>query len=249
MADSDGRSSCGTIHMSLQGKGGVGKSLAASVLAQYLIARGNPVRCIDADPVNKTLYQYKALGAMPLQLLRDGVIDQRVFDGLIEQLLTGDGPFVVDNGASTFVPLWHYMLESDIPGLLRSAGRKLYLHVVITGGQALSDTVNGFAEVAATAAPRSVIVWVNEFFGRVEYQGKQFADMKAYKDHQDRVCGSVAIPRRNYDTFGRDVEEVIAQKLTFEEAIRDGSFSVVTKQRLKMVERELFEQLDLLDLE
>jgi hypothetical protein len=109
--------------------------------------------------------------------------------------------------------------------------------------------VNGFAEVAATAAPRSVIVWVNEFFGRVEYQGKQFADMKAYKDHQDRVCGSVGIPRRNYDTFGRDVEEVIAQKLTFEEAIRDGSFSVVTKQRLKMVERELFEQLDLLDLE
>jgi hypothetical protein len=236
------------IHMSLQGKGGVGKSLAASVLAQYFTAHEIAVRCIDADPVNKTLYQYRTLAAKPLQLLRDGMIDQRAFDELIEELATNDGPFVVDNGASTFVPLWHYMLESDVPGLLRRAGRKLYLHTVITGGQALADTVNGFAEVAATTPERSVIVWINEFFGRVEYEGKQFTEMKAYTDHQDKVCGSVGIPRRNHETFGRDVEEVISRKLTFEEAIRDGKFSLMTKQRLKVVQRELFEQLDSLCL-
>jgi CO dehydrogenase nickel-insertion accessory protein CooC1 len=65
------------IHMSLQGKGGVGKSLASSVLAQYFMARGRAVRCIDADPVNKTLFQYRALEAKPLQLLHDGAIDSR----------------------------------------------------------------------------------------------------------------------------------------------------------------------------
>src|SRR5712691_2310752 len=92
------------IHMSLQGKGGVGKSLAASVLAQYFMARGRAVRCIDADPVNKTLFQYRALEAKPLQLLQDGAIDSRAFDQLMEELLTEDGPFIVDNGASTFVP-------------------------------------------------------------------------------------------------------------------------------------------------
>ena len=58
----------------------------------------------------------------------------------------------------------------------------------------------------------------------------------------------MAIPRRNHETFGRDVEEVIARKLTFEEAIRDGRFSLMTKQRLKVVQRELFEQLDSLCL-
>ena len=58
----------------------------------------------------------------------------------------------------------------------------------------------------------------------------------------------MGIPRRNYETFGRDVEIVIARKLTFEEAIRDGSFSLMTKQRLRVVQRDLFEQLDRLSI-
>ena len=35
------------IHLSLQGKGGVGKSFVASIVAQYLITRGHRVQCID----------------------------------------------------------------------------------------------------------------------------------------------------------------------------------------------------------
>src|SRR5260370_35363223 len=122
--------------MSSQGKGGVGKSLAARVLAKYFMARGKPVHCIDADPVNKTLFQYRALEAKPLQLLQDGAIDCRAFDQLMEELLTEDGPFIVDNGASTFVPLWHYMLESDVRQIMRSSEKKLYLPHVVSVGQA-----------------------------------------------------------------------------------------------------------------
>lgn len=236
------------IHLSLQGKGGVGKSLAASLLAQYFMARGKPVRCIDTDPVNKTLTQYSALQAQPLQLLRDGAIEQRAFDTLMERLLTEKGTFVVDNGASTFIPLWHYMLENNVPEMLREAGKRLYVHTVITGGQALADTIKGFGEIAQTTVDQNVIVWINEYFGRVEYDGKQFSQMKVYKEHEPKVFGCVAIPKRNQDTFGRDVEEVISRKLTFEEAIRDGAFSIMTKQRLKVVQRHLFEQLDTLSL-
>ena len=72
-----------TIHLSLQGKGGVGKSLTASILAQYFISRGISVRCIDTDPVNRTLSQYKGLEVQPLKLLREGGIDQRGFDALM----------------------------------------------------------------------------------------------------------------------------------------------------------------------
>jgi len=249
MADSDGSNSSCTIHMSLQGKGGVGKSFAASILAQYLTARGNTVRCIDADPVNKTLHQYQALQVVPFRLLCDGGIDQRAFDGLVDELVTEDGPFVVDNGAATFVPLWQYMLESDVAGILRTAGRKLYIHMVLTGGQGLAETVNGFATVAATTTEKSIVVWVNEFFGPVEFQGRPFREMKAYQDHADKVCGSVVIPRRNRATFGRDLEEVLARKLTFEEAIRESSISLMSRQRLKVMQRELFVQLDAVGLE
>ncbi len=238
-----------TIHLSLQGKGGVGKSLVASILAQYLLERGKTVRCIDTDPVNKTLSQYRALPTEQLKLLREGGVDQRGFDGLIQQLLTDDtAVFVVDNGASTFIPLWNYILENDVHEFLRRARRRLYVHTVITGGQALFDTLNGFSQLAESTSEQNIIVWVNEFFGRVEWEGKKFGDMKVFQDNQHRVFGTVGISKRNQDTFGRDVEEMIARKLTFAEAIRDGEFSIMTKQRLKVVERDLFEQLDELEI-
>ena len=51
--------------------------------------------CIDADPVNHTLAQYKGLAAERLDLMREGSVDQRAFDGLMESLLTESGTFIV----------------------------------------------------------------------------------------------------------------------------------------------------------
>lgn len=231
------------IHMSLQGKGGVGKSLVASILAQYLQNEKRSIECIDTDPVNRTLSQYKAVNASRLELLRNGYIDPRGFDALMERLLTEDATFVIDNGASTFLPLWSYVIENRVLDLLSNAGKKLYVHTVVTGGQALLDTINGFRSLAQSTEERTIVVWINEYFGRVERDGKNFADMAAYVDNAGKVFGSVHITQRNHDTFGRDIEEVIARKLTFEEAIREDEFSLMTKQRLKVVQRDLFEQL------
>jgi hypothetical protein len=47
-----------------------------------------------------------------LEIMRQGGIDQRGFDLLMEILLTNDGMFVVDNGAAMFIPLWNYILET-----------------------------------------------------------------------------------------------------------------------------------------
>jgi hypothetical protein len=235
------------IHLSLQGKGGVGKSLVSSILAQYLRSRGREVRCIDTDPVNQTLTQYAALNVQHLRLLRDGGIDPRGFDSLMEAVLTEPGVFVVDNGASTFIPLWNYILENNVLGLLRDANRRLYVHTVVTGGQALGDTLQGFRQLAQTTDQRSIVVWVNEYFGRVERDGKTFPDMNVYRENHTKVLGTIAIPKRNQDTFGRELEEMIARKLTFDEVITSSVCSIMTKQRLKVVQRELFEQLDTLE--
>ena len=236
------------IHLSLQGKGGVGKSLVASLLAQYFMCRGHDVRCLDTDPVNQTLSQYRGLQVEHVKLLRDGGIDQRGFDALMETILTEAGTFVVDNGASTFIPLWNYILENNVIGMLRDSGKKLYVHTVVTGGQALADTLKGFKSLAESTEDRIIIVWVNEYFGRVERDGKEFGDMAVYRENEQKVFGSIAIPKRNQDTFGRDVEEVVSRKLTFQEAITSGDFTIMTRQRLKVVQREIFEQLDSLGL-
>jgi hypothetical protein len=233
-----------TIHLTLQGKGGVGKSLVASILAQYFRHRGAEIHCLDTDPVNQTFSQYTELGAEHLTLMHDGRIDSRGFDALMERLLTEDAIFIVDNGASTFIPLWSYIVENNVLDLLRASGRKMCVHTVVTGGQALGDTLKGFKSLADSITERSMVVWLNEYFGLIERDGKTFTEMLAYKESESKIFGLVRIPKRNHDTFGRDIEDVITRKLTFEDAIRNGRASVMSKQRLKVVQRDLFEQLD-----
>ena len=57
---------------------------------------------IDADPVNQTLSEYRGLAVSCLNLLKEGSVDQREFDLLMERFLTESGTFVVDTGASSF---------------------------------------------------------------------------------------------------------------------------------------------------
>jgi adenylylsulfate kinase-like enzyme len=60
-AGSGGGTASPTIHLTLQGKGGVGKSLVSSILAQYFRHRGADIYCLDTDPVNQTFSQYRLL--------------------------------------------------------------------------------------------------------------------------------------------------------------------------------------------
>ncbi len=233
-----------SIHISLQGKGGVGKSLISAILSQYLLSKGQDVQGIDADPVNQTLAEYRGLAVMRLNLLKEGSVDQREFDLLMERFLTESGTFVVDTGASTFIPLWHYVLENQALEYLREKGKRVFIHSVITGGQSLNDTLNGFEQLAETTQEKNLVIWLNEYFGPVLLDGAPFREMAVCKKHANKVHGSVAIVRRTADTFGRDVEEMISQKMTFDEALSGSGFTIMAKQRLRVVQRDLFEQLD-----
>ena len=245
MTKSNGNGSGRTsIHMALQGKGGVGKSLISAILSQYLSSKGQDVCGIDVDPVNQTFSEYQGLRVECLNLLREGSIDQREFDLLMDRFLKEVGTFVVDTGASTFIPLWHYILENHALDHLRQKGKRVFIHSIITGGQSLSDTLSGFEAVAETTREKNIVVWLNEYFGPVLQDGAAFADMPVCKKHANKLHGSVAIARRTADTFGRDMEEMISRKLTFDEAVKATDFTIMTKQRLLVVQRDLFEQLD-----
>src|SRR6202521_4545203 len=205
MTKTNGSGNGGTsIHISLQGKGGVGKSLISAILSQYLLSKGHDVVGIDADPVNQTLSEYRGLAVSRLNLLKDGSVDQREVDLLMERILTETGTFVVDTGASTFIPLWHYLLENKALEFLSGRGRHVFVHTVITGGQALGDTLSGFDQLAETTVQRNLVVWLNEYFGEVKQHGACFSDMAVYRTHREKIHGVVAIVRRNADTFGRD---------------------------------------------
>jgi cellulose biosynthesis protein BcsQ len=231
-------------HFTLQGKGGVGKSFTSSILAQYFKSIGANTKPIDTDPVQQSLLAYKALNAEHIDLMNDAKINERNFDKLIERLLTEEGTFVIDNGSSSFIPLSNYLIENKAIQMLKDAGRQIYIHCVIAGGESLTDTLRGFSVLAQQTNEKNIVIWLNEYFGAIERDGKAFNEMKVYLEHADKVRGIVRIPKRNQDTFGQDIAALTAGKLTYQEAIDSANFSIMAKQRIKTVQRDIFEQLD-----
>lgn len=55
------------VHFILQGKGGVGKSFIATLLAQYL-SQHNEIVGFDTDPVNASFEQYKSLSVQTVPI-------------------------------------------------------------------------------------------------------------------------------------------------------------------------------------
>jgi len=236
------------IHLVLQGKGGVGKSVVASWLAEYLIKRGKNVRCIDGDPVNRSLAQYKALNAEKLDLVsQEGLVVRARYDALVQRFATEEGVFVMDSGATAFLPFWSYIVESEMVRVLRDAGRKLYVHCVISGGEMLTDTLLGFETLAQSTPDKNIVVWINEYFGPISRDGKALDQVTVFQAHTNKMLGSIGIPQRSPDTFGESIQLMRTKKFTFDEAIQSEEFMLVQKSRLYIIQRELFEQLDKLN--
>ena len=233
-----------TVHLILQGKGGVGKSLVASLLCQYLIEQGREILAFDTDPVNQTLTGYKDLPVQGLKLMKGDDIDRRRFDQLIEAVLSASDDVVVDNGAATFVPLSSYLKENQTVDFLEEAGMRVLIHTVFTGGQAMKETADGLVSLARHFSTVPLVVWLNRYFGEIATAGKQFEEFKVYRENQDQIAGLIYIPMKSPQTFGRDLEELFSRHQTFAQAAVDASLPVMTRQRLKIFWSEVCQAID-----
>jgi hypothetical protein len=232
------------VHFTLQGKGGVGKTFVSSLIAQYLRSKGEPVVVIDTDPVNATLSGYAAFDTQRLELMEGGSLIERNFDSLIEQVVEEDSNFVIDNGAATFLPLSFYIAENDAINLIADSGKQVVIHTVITGGQAIRDTLAGFASLVEQMPEQArIVVWLNEFFGDIVAEGKAFEEMKVYLNNKDRVHGIVRIARQTGSTFGKDIQLMLDSKLTFDEVKGSADFGLMAKSRLHRVQEAIYRQM------
>ena len=233
------------IHMILQGKGGVGKSLIATLLAQYKINAGQQPLCIDTDPVNATFHGFEKLHVKRLQIMENDEINPRHFDALVELIAPAINDVIIDNGASSFVPLSHYLNSNHVPSLLQELGHELVIHTVITGSQALTDTLNGFSQLVTQFSQETTfIVWLNPYWGAIESDGKNFEQMKAYTANKNRVSAIIKMPTLKKETYGRDLADMLQEHLTFDEAIANPALTIMTRQRLTIIKKQLFEQMD-----
>ena len=233
-----------TIHFVLTGKGGVGKSFIATLLAQYLEKTYGKPFCADTDPTNPTFSSYPAFSAKYINIMTPEMnVDKSRFDELMDDLISYEGDCLVDNGSSSFLPLLAYFLENDVIESLREAGKSVVIHAVLTGGLGLAETQRGIETLLSTqVAP--LVIWENELYGPVERAGKRFKDSAVYEQHTTRILGLVRIAQRGHDTFGKDLQTMTSNQLTFADVEISPLFLTMARQRMRTVQRDLDVQLD-----
>jgi len=229
-----------TVNFILQGKGGVGKTLIAWLLAQRYQDRGAPLLCYDTDPVQESLFEFSGLNVQTVNLLYDEGLDVESVDGMIASIVGTDADVVVDNGAASFFPMMRYLTEDAIVDMILASGKQVLVHVLMVGGPAAEKTAEGLQAVMENFPPSvRVVVWVNEFFGPVEVDGKKFEGLKFYEQHRDRIS-LVYLRRLNPQTSGHTVAKILAAHATFAEVLP--GMNMVAAQRVVNYRRSIWEQ-------
>jgi len=233
-----------TINFVLQGKGGVGKSLIATLLAQHYQDQGVATMCFDTDPVNHTFASFEALNVQAVDILDNGRVIESAFDGFIEQILQvpDETIIIVDNGASTFLPMCAYLKDNEIFPFLRDNGHKILLHAVVTGGQGILDTMNGLKALIVNFPDAPVVVWLNEYFGKTEMNGVPVEDSKVIGKAKN-VHAFIRLTELHKETFGRNFARMLKERKTFGEALASPSFTVMCRQRLVMIRRAINQEI------
>ncbi len=239
------------IHLVLQGKGGVGKSFVATLLAEYFQGKFTDLRCFDTDPVNPTFSSYEAFDAKRVPLVIDGKVNEPAFDHLLLELMEPGVSAVVDSGSTTFVALMRYLHRQDAFNNLAQFKKQVIVHSIVVGGDAMAETAAGFARVYdSTPESTRIVLWLNQFRAPVALGGVPFVESDGFMKMRHRVYAVIDMPESWGELFDRDIQEMRQLRMSFGEAIRGddrpgiGSpFNILQRQRFTLVQRDYFEKL------
>jgi hypothetical protein len=230
-------------HFIMQPKGGVGKSLVAILVAQYLRDNGFDMKGMDTDTSNHTFTLYRDLKVKHIPLLDKHLnLDVQKFDSLLATLLTEEGCFVIDNGSNSIMQLKSYLIQMDALQLLKDAGVEVFMHNIIVGDDSMNDMIITFDEFC-TQLDAKFIVWLNEYKGEVKPNGKDFHETPVFQQHKDKIKGLVYL-NDNGPMFINAIAKMTTKRLTFAQVKQDESIDIVSKIRIEKSRKETYDQLD-----
>ena len=240
----------GTLDFVFQSKGGVGKSLVALFLFQYFQKKDLPVIGVDTDPMNTTFGDYRQLGIIKLNIMDGDEIDGRLFDNVVESAmqLSSQEHLVVDNGASNFIKLFGYLKKSNAFGLIQEAGHTVRIHSIITGGDTAEPTFLRVRDLCVEFPEIPLVIWKNPYFGPVVLVKTTFEETALYKDFSNRFHAIIEIPRFERDTFGKDLTQILTDRLSFEEGSTTERYGVMSRHRLGIMWKNIQKAMDVAHL-
>jgi hypothetical protein len=123
-------------------------------------------------------------------------------------------------------------------------GHQLVVHTIVTGGQALLDTLHGAAQLVKQLDAARFVIWLNPFWGPVADNGRTFEQMNLFEAIKKRIETIVSLPAFTDELFPQDIASMLKSRLTFKEAIESPDHSLMSRHRLKVAQREFYSRLD-----
>jgi hypothetical protein len=233
------------VHIVLQGKGGIGKSYTASLLLQYLADKGQSVIGIDTDPSNSTFVNSGNKNVEQLNIMDGNKIDIKKFDELLKRIADTNDDYVIDIGSSCFIAYQQYCKSMELYSILEEMlGVKVYLYIILVGGEAKDQTLIGLDEVVTAGVPeKSVILIENEHFGVID-EDIRVIDSKGIQSIASKIYGGLVLEQVEADLLGKDLHVLQTGHMIFKDVSESEQFNFVEKLRLGKYKTKLWKKFD-----
>ena len=222
------------IHFIGGEKGGVGKSLLARVLAQYMIDHQMPFLGFDTDRSHGALMRFYAGYASPVVVDRYEALDA-IVEAAVEQ---PERRILVDLAAQTHDPLVRWMDDSGVLNLADESGVEImYWHVMDTG----RDSVDLLRKLLDRFGAGMKYVLV-----RNQVRGSDFTALEQ-SGEQARALGlgaKIVSLKRLYESA---IQKIDINSSSFWHATHADSpiaLGLMDRQRVKMWLRDVYRDLD-----
>ena len=124
---------------------------------------------------------------------------------------------------------------------LQAQGARVLLHMRVDGSETGRSSWTTLQKLLQ-AFEQPCVVWLDRAHGSV-----QLERWEGYQAHQARIAATITIPRQSV-LFEQDLGSMLAQRQTFDEALGDSSLTFMSRQRLKMTRRALWQHIDVAGL-
>lgn len=223
------------IHLIGGEKGGVGKSLMARVLAQYMIDKEMPFLGFDTDRSHGALMRFYSGYASPV------AIDKaESLDAIVEAAVDQPGRrILVDLAAQTHESLAGWMEDAGVVNLADELGMKLfYWHVMDTG----KDSVDLLRRLLDRFGTGLAYVLV-----RNHVRGGDFSGLEQ-SGEQARAVGMgariVSVKKLNEHVIGK-IDSASSSFWQAKASDRDSTgLGLMDRQRVKMWLRDVYREID-----
>ena len=228
------------IHFIGGEKGGVGKSLVARVLAQYLIDRELPFLGFDTDRSHGALMRFYSDYASPVLVDRYETLDA-IVEAAVEQ---PERRVLVDLAAQTHDPLVKWMDESGVLDMAQESSFSIYYWHVMDAGK---DSVDLLKRLLDRFGNRLRYVLVLN-----QIRGDDFSILHQSGEHaRARALGAKVISFRHlHDAV---IQKIDATSSSFWAAQNAGDkattgLGLMDRQRVKTWMRDAYAQLDTVEV-